>query len=515
MKEVNILIEFLRNLKVRYTFEYTSKLYKEHPHRNNLYGLSSILSLYGIENHGIQIKNKELLSKIDTPFITFVHNSFVMVKECKNGKVRYLWRDKWITLAIDEFINNWSGILLLAEPNSKSIEPNYYQNKKKESINRFFFICLNFILLLGFSLMGWQSGLWNSVDGLILIFFLFLGVCICFLLLQKQMRVQSQYIDKLCTLFKRSDCNNVLESDASKVFGLFSWSELGFSYFVSTLFICLLSPILIPYCAWINVLALPYTLWSIWYQKYKVKQWCPLCLMVMCILWILFFIYLFSGSLRCLPFDLINVSWLLFFYSFPFLITYQFTPLIIDSLLKQQTVFEMNNIKLNEYVFLTLLKKNIYYDVSFSTSKIVFGNKNAKTLITVLTNPHCEPCAKMHERIKHLLNETGDKYCVQYIFSSFNKSLDISNKMLISAYLVNDINLSSILYDKWFKGAKFHKEQFLLDNNLNIDSSVNLEFEKHEKWKTINKLQTTPTILINGYALPEQYKIEDFILLDL
>ena len=121
----------------------------------------------------------------------------------------------------------------------------------------------------------------------------------------------------------------------------------------------------------------------------------------------------------------------------------------------------------------------------------------------------------MHERIKHLLNETGDKYCVQYIFSSFNKSLDISNKMLISAYLVNDINLSSILYDKWFKGAKFHKEQFLLDNNLNIDSSVNLEFEKHEKWKTINKLQTTPTILINGYALPEQYKIEDFILLDL
>ena len=40
-----------------------------------------------------------------------------------------------------------------------------------------------------------------------------------------------------------------------------------------------------------------------------------------------------------------------------------------------------------------------------------------------------------------------------------------------------------------------------------IESEV--EFQKHESWKEKTKLRATPTITVNGYKLPVNYKIED------
>ena len=57
------------------------------------------------------------------------------------------------------------------------------------------------------------------------------GVYISWLLLQKQMHVENRYADKICSLFKQKDCNNVLETKAAKLFGIIGWSEIGFSYF--------------------------------------------------------------------------------------------------------------------------------------------------------------------------------------------------------------------------------------------------------------------------------------------
>jgi len=41
------------------------------------------------------------------------------------------------------------------------------------------------------------------------------------------------------------------------------------------------------------------------------------------------------------------------------------------------------------------------------------------------------------------------------------------------------------------------------------DPQVEKEFQKHEAWKATTKLTATPTILVNGYKLPGNYKIED------
>jgi len=119
----------------------------------------------------------------------------------------------------------------------------------------------------------------------------------------------------------------------------------------------------------------------------------------------------------------------------------------------------------------------------------------------------------MHKRVNDLLNKNGN-LCVQYVFSSFNKELDISNKFLIGIYQQNN-GETRLIYDKWFEKGKYNKETFFQKYSVKLDeASVNKEFELHEQWKEKSGLRATPTILINGYKLPENFKIEDMQFLN-
>ena len=69
----------------------------------------------------------------------------------------------------------------------------------------------------------------------------------------------------------------------------------------------------------------------------------------------------------------------------------------------------------------TLIEKSEYYETCLDDSAIIFGNPNAKMLVTILSNPHCNPCARMHKRVEELLGTEDKEICVQYVFSSFNK----------------------------------------------------------------------------------------------
>ena len=95
------------------------------------------------------------------------------------------------------------------------------------------------------------------------------GLYIGWLLLLKQMRIQSRYADKICSLFKQKDCNNVLESKAAKLFGIISLSEIGFGYFSANVLLLLFFPASLSAIALLNILTLPFTLWSVWYQGVK------------------------------------------------------------------------------------------------------------------------------------------------------------------------------------------------------------------------------------------------------
>ena len=431
-----------------------------------------------------------------------------MVNRITDKKVNYHWRDKDIEVSVKQFENLWSGVALIAEPDEESIEPEYQRHRIQHFLNN----CQDFLLVgIPFiSLLWMYSGQELHVFETVLFLLYAIGALTCLMLLQKQIYAHGQYADKICSLFKQKDCNDVLESDAAKLFGWISWGEIGLGYFLSNLLLMVACPTLIPYLIIINILALPYTIWSIWYQYKVVKQWCMLCMVVQGVLW-LAILTAYMGRLIYFPaFNVLDVWKVGMIYIFPALFINKLSSWLA---IQKKTIHikqELNSLKTTEEVFKALLKEQPYYQIGTANSNILFGNPDASLRISILTNPHCGPCARMHTRVEKLLQKAGDKLCIQYIFSAFNDDLLKSNRFLIAAYQNESRAKAEEIYHQWYEKEKNRADTFIQSLGYDITSdSVTEELEQHTQWKETNKLSATPTILVNGYLLPEHYQIED------
>ncbi len=79
-------------------------------------------------------------------------------------------------------------------------------------------------------------------------------------------------------------------------FGIVSWSEVGLSYFGVSTAILLIFPQCIGWLALVNLLCLPFTFWSIWYQRFRLHTWCTLCVTTQALLWLQAGSYLWAGA---------------------------------------------------------------------------------------------------------------------------------------------------------------------------------------------------------------------------
>lgn len=506
----NVFTYFLKRLGVKFTASYAEKLFNEHPNKYNLLGLSDLLSFYNITNNAYKLENKEDLILIKTPYIAHIGGDFAAVISIDNQKVVYNSDNKTITLPINKFIDTCSGIVLLAELSPDSKEPNFRENFKKEMIAKLFnaSIFMSFILL--FALLIIHSEVYNSLFLSISLFINLVGLFVSFLLLLSHLNIKSEIRDRICSIFKHSDCNNILESNAASFLHI-SWSEYGFSYFLGNLFLILIFP---EYASWmflINIMALPYSFWSIWFQGLKAKQWCPLCLSVQIILWGIFLTNLIFNLISIPQINLFDFTIVTLSYGMPLIILHKLIELLPNVRLATRKTQELNSFKANDKIFITLLNEQPYYEISSEVSKVTFGNPQSKIRLTVLTNPHCNPCARMHKRIEELLKKNNN-ILVQYIFSSFSSELEVSARFLIAVYLQYSPLDRYTIFEKWFEKGKYDKETFFVKYPVNLnDNSVKEEFQRHKTWVERTKLSYTPFLLVNGYEFPDSYLVEDLV----
>lgn len=506
---VNIFTLFLKQLNVKHTRHYSGKLFNEHPDKYNLLGLSDMLTTYGIENAGFKVEQKETICTATLPFIAFAGGDFVLVEAINNQLIRYAWNGKRIEVGTNEFIKIWSGVVLMAQPNELSTEPDYQLHKRQENIRTLVYYTMVAAVAAVFLTACLATRIYAHLGMLVLLLLNIAGAYIGYLLLLKHLHVHRGYGDRICSLFKQTDCNYILESDAAKLFGIISWSEIGLGYFLSNIIVLLFFPQLLEWMTMVNLLALPYTIWSIWYQVVKANQWCPLCIAVQVLLWMLFVVNVSFGFIRVPVFDLWQIIIVACVYFIPLLLIYQIIPLFTNKQRIEEIKYEMNSIKANEKVFTALLEEQPHYEVSRRDSSVILGNPSSKLRVTVLTNPHCNPCARMHARIKEVL-KLNNQMQVQYILSSFSPDLEVSARYLIAVYLQKSPDEREHIYSEWFEKGKFDKERFFEKFPVKVDDvTVMDEFNRHKAWIAVSQLGATPTLLVNGSKLPDNYQIED------
>ena len=495
----------LSHLKIRHT-QYANKLYNEHPYRYTMYGMKQMLSSYQVNSKAYQLSDKKELLKLETPFISEVSNDLVIVKSINEKQVVFDWYGEIITVATERFYESFSGKVLLSYPQKQSIEPNYKEHIKKMKLDiTEWIIVISGLILLSTYLYIHKSSEYDILNilrgGLDLI-----GIYICSLIIGKSLNIENKATDRICNLFKKSSCNDILEMPIAKFLNRYGWGEIGLSYFTVNLIIILLFPNHIyEYLPIISIIVSPYIIWSIWYQKYKAKNWCSLCLIVQIILFLQVIISILDSSIQEVNLQAIVPP---IMYLITVLLVHKIIDIIKEALSAKDWKAKLTLLKYQKEIIDKLFESQELYDISTNTSKIVFGNEDANYTLTIFSNPYCNPCAKMHERISSLLN-SGCK--IQYIFTYFSEDLSNINRLFIAAYLKYGKEKTWNLLTEWYSGGKNQKEKFF-DKELEInDKNIEEEFRHHENWKRISGFNATPTLLFNGKKLPEAYNLDDII----
>ena len=288
---------FLKSLGVTHTPEYSDDRFRNMTFKS-LFGFSRLLKEYGIDNEAYQIADKLEIDRLDTPFMAQGNQKFVIVTSVTPDSVTYLTETGPVVSTRDNFFRRWNGVVLMAYPDENSVEPDYVAHRRAmiiDTAKKWILIASAAIIALYLFISNSLYADWSDVA---LLMTNGAGLYVSYLLMLKTLNIKSRSADRACGFIETHGCDHVLSSAMSSFMGIFKWSEVGLAYFSVSLMTLLVFPEYTNYLAFLNLFCLPYSFWSVWYQKTRAKAWCTLCLSVQALLWLSFFCYLGGGHIR-------------------------------------------------------------------------------------------------------------------------------------------------------------------------------------------------------------------------
>lgn len=523
----NTTVQLLKQLKIPYTVLAANKALQNHPNYPGLLSIADVLkNNYTIDTAIIEVAD-EKLPETPLPFITLLPNKtkpFITVTNITTENIEYLNnKNKKVTIPKEDFFKLWNKTVLIAEKAEYSTEADFEKNKLQEKINK---LKIPALLLLGFLIVASATVAnavlpnnrlgWICLTGILLL----IGTLISCLLLWYEIDNNNPVLQNICTGIAKTNCNAVLNSKASKLLGKLSWSEIGFFYFAgSFLFfaIAVFTNVKLLYSVlfWLNLLALPYTLFSIYYQWQVAKQWCVLCIAVQALLVLQFANNIIVGKVAGFPifqFPTINFLLVILCFLIPIHGWYLLKPAFLELQEAKRKKRQLLRLKYDTHIFEALLTKQKQITQQPIGLGITIGNPAATHTIIKVCNPYCGPCAQAHPEIEKLI-ENNEHIKAQIIFTATIEEADKRNKPvkhLLAIAAKQDAALTSKALDDWYLADTKDYDAFAAKYPMNgALKQQNEKLDAMDKWCKATDITFTPTFFINGKQLPEIYNIKD------
>lgn len=412
---VHALVE---QLKVKLTQASIVEI-KLHPAYPSLLSISDSLTDWQIENLAIN-STIEQLNEIPYPAIAHLHKNnghFVVLQKLDGELLQYI--DPEIGLvkeSLQNFEKKWTGVVLIVQADKKSGEENYQQKRRQEIFQKVSLFTVGVLAIL-------LALLPLSIIPLSLLSIYILkiiGGILCYFLLQKQFGSGNATIDVLCKMGGKSDCDSVINSSASTIFGVIHLSEIGFWYFVGGLLSMIIgtlaaNSLLSGVLAILSIAVLPFSLFAVYYQGWVIKKWCPLCLVVMAVFWIEFIAHLILGDLVNMNWNSLSIAFVGF--SIPLIFWLSVRQQFLDSFKLPRVRRSLNRFLKSERAFQRLLEDQPEIEIGKFSNELQVGVGEAPITITIVSNPVCEPCAYAHSVVEDLLEQFEGKIKVVFRFA--------------------------------------------------------------------------------------------------
>ena len=509
---VSTTYQFLKSIGAKVTEETVEETLKNHPDYPSLLAISDALNEWHIENVAAQV-NPEQLVELPTPFLTHLRvdgGMFALVKSVNADAVEWVHTTEGFKREkTDDFLKKWNGVVLMAETNTDSGEKNFIENRKIEIL----YTLRIPLLLIGASLLTISLFYHNFTTDWhynALLLTKFVGIVVSGLLLWQSIDKNNPFIKNLCQAVGEANCNAILSSNAAQVTSWLSWSEVGFFYFAGGFIALLINPNSM-FLFWVlGATALFYTCWSIYYQAFVVKQWCILCMTVQLLFVVEFLtspptlILLERGALLTIS-DFVTP---LLGTGGAVLVWVFLKPILQKSQQVEPLKNDLRRFKNNPNLFLSLLQKQEEMPfVAEYMQPIIIGKADAEHTLTMVTNPFCQPCAKTHETIERLLEAT-ENLKVQVIFLANNKD-DDKRGIVARSILSLPKNQQANALSEWYLNEERSIEKWQKALEIIEDKKASNIIDYHTTWCEMAKIVGTPTLYLDGFKMPELYRLED------
>jgi uncharacterized membrane protein/protein-disulfide isomerase len=519
------VINLLKTLGLNISHEDVIKELDKHPDYPSLLAVSDVLTSLQVENAAFRVDFDEL-GDVPIPFLAHVKTNggdLVLIKKIENDRY-HLASDKWDNhkVGADEFKNMYNGVVLTAESSGKPPAMvsaiNFWKQLNPPALfaGTLLMLAAALVFHTGYvQALSWQLALLTLVKTV--------GLLTSLLLLVQSIDSNNPLVQVLCQTQGKTDCNAILSSKAAKAFWGFSWSEIGFFYFAGTWLLLLFggsSPAVWQTIAVLNFISLPYTIYSIYYQWRIAKQWCVLCCAVQAILWLEFIIpmllnpFSFGEGWGEASFgwsDASALSAIFICLLTPLILWLALKPVLMKLQTLQPLKQQLRKFKYNTELFNQMLTTQSKFTQPDEAWCIVLGNVEANNIITMITNPYCPPCAKTHKLLDELLLQRGDIQA-RIIFTATNSENDI--KTPISRHLValnempDKIKVKQALND-WYEQKQKNYETWAKLYPVALNGIEYDKIDRQKAWCKTAGVTVTPTLLLNGYRLPDLYQLSD------
>lgn len=523
--EVNTVYMYLRLLNVPVSRHAVKSALMNHPDANSLLSVSDTISGFGVENVAAMVSSDEL-DQISAPFLVRTQSgeglSLAIVKEINHDSVTYMpsGQQRWQRIRKDVFLQDFQRLVLVGAVNDTTRHPKFAIDQKKEESQQrkiiFGILALPLLTVSMIILSLFKYRLAAIIPSLYTILSL-AGIMVGSLLLWHEIDRQSALLKQVCAGGKRVNCDSILSSQASTVFGI-SWALIGFSYFAGSLLAILtmgiMNSLLFVCFTLLSLCALIYTAFSLYYQSRIAKQWCLLCLYTQGIL-ILQAGLLFSNS----KIDMFNalipenlILPMITCYIIPFVLGLSIVPVIKKAREGEEYQKSLAHLKSNAQVLKALLYTQPMVTSPANGLGITLGREDARHRLIKVCNPYCGPCASAHVVIDEILAGNPDLQ-IQIIFTASDDDRDRKAAPARHLMAVSDSADEELLkqaLDDWYlaetKDYSVFAAKYPVHDKLQQQGS---KIKAMREWCDLMEIRFTPTFFLDGYQLPRSYQIGD------
>lgn len=488
---------------------------EKHPDYPSLLAISDVLNNFNLKNRAFGIQPEEL-PHMPCPFIVHTHlngGDFLLVNKIDAEKI-VVSSEKWDKhkIELNEFKRSFDGIVLTIDalPDNQPAKMIATALSELKAPLASAALLLIFMVAIIFHTGYFANYTWQV---LLLTAFKTAGLITSILLLVQSIDSNNPLVQKLCT-GTNSDCKTILSSKAAKVFEGLTWSEVGFFYFTGTWAALLFgnhSVSILQVLAILNIISLPYSFYSIYYQARVAKQWCILCCTVQALLWLEFIpsVTAFGSSLISPTYS----EWSTLFIALllPVVLWIIVKPWILKVQQVKPLKEQLRKFKYNSTLFTSVLNNQPKYALPSEDWSIVLGNADASTSITMVTNPYCPPCSKTHKLLDELLEQRTDIQA-RIVFTANNTDEDIKTPISRHLMALNELADKTIVkraMNDWYEQKQKDYKAWAKVYPVEVNEAGFYKIDNQKNWCEMAEVTATPTLLLNGYRLPEYYQLPD------